>query len=123
MVHDGEMEPFPTVCFSLTRSNISALHEAVVLWIFTRQDIRINVSKTFRYCVLRLAHLSFSTVMIESTLKYLKNLGDKAPSQDTGNATSKDDLSKMAEFSIDEYRPMKVIVVGAGLTGVAAAIR
>ena len=117
------MESFLTVCFLPTRSNIPALHGAVGLWIFTRQDIRINVSKTFRYCVLILSHLSFSIVMIESTLKYLKNLGDKAPPQDGVNATSKDDLSAMAQFSIDEYRPMKVIVVGAGMTGVAAAIR
>ncbi|KAI0087271.1 flavin-binding monooxygenase [Irpex rosettiformis] len=58
--------------------------------------------------------------MIEGTINFLKNLG---PQQDRKGATSSDDLSKMTEFSIDEYRPMKVIAIGAGLTGVAAAIR
>ncbi|KAI0088290.1 FAD/NAD-P-binding domain-containing protein [Irpex rosettiformis] len=58
--------------------------------------------------------------MIEGTFSFLKNLGQQ---QDAKDAIPTEDLSKMAEFSIDEYRPMKVIVIGAGLTGVAAAIR
>ena len=63
--------------------------------------------------------------MAESTLNYLKSLGDNGPCQGVvqGGTTTKECLSEMARFSIDEYRQMKVIVVGAGLTGVAAAIR
>ena len=30
---------------------------------------------------------------------------------------------KLGDFSIDEYRPFKVIVVGAGFSGIAAGIR
>ena len=63
--------------------------------------------------------------MDESTLIYLKSLGDNGSCQGVaqGGPTTKERLSEMARFSIDEYRQMKVIVVGAGLTGVAAAIR
>ena len=30
---------------------------------------------------------------------------------------------KLGDFSIDEYRPMKVIAIGAGMSGILAAIR
>ncbi|KAI0346538.1 FAD/NAD(P)-binding domain-containing protein [Trametopsis cervina] len=42
---------------------------------------------------------------------------------DIVNGAVQDDLSGMADFSIDEYRPMRVIVVGAGMSGIAAGIR
>lgn len=61
--------------------------------------------------------------MIEGTLNFLKNLADQGPQKSAADAVPQEDLSKMAEFSIDEYRPMKVVVIGAGLTGVAAGIR
>ena len=61
--------------------------------------------------------------MVEDTLNYLKDLGDNGPLPDAQGKAAQEDLSRMAQFSIDEYRPMKVIVIGAGFTGVAAAIR
>lgn len=30
---------------------------------------------------------------------------------------------KLGDFSVDEYRPFKVIIVGAGFSGIAAGIR
>ena len=30
---------------------------------------------------------------------------------------------KLGDFAIDEYRPMKVVCIGAGFTGILAAIR
>ncbi|KAI0346537.1 flavin-binding monooxygenase [Trametopsis cervina] len=42
---------------------------------------------------------------------------------DIVNEVKQDDLAGMAHFSIDEYRPMRVIVVGAGMSGVVAGIR
>lgn len=30
---------------------------------------------------------------------------------------------KVGDFSIDEYRPFKVIIIGAGFSGIAAGIR
>lgn len=30
---------------------------------------------------------------------------------------------ELGDFSIEEYRPMKVVVVGAGFSGIAAGIR
>ena len=30
---------------------------------------------------------------------------------------------KLGDFSIDDYRPMKVAVIGAGFSGINAAIR
>lgn len=40
--------------------------------------------------------------------------------QDTSQDTSGFELG---QFSIDEYRPMKIIVIGAGFSGIAAGIR
>ena len=36
---------------------------------------------------------------------------------------SQNDLSGMHGFSIDEYRPMKVVIIGAGFSGILAGIR
>lgn len=63
--------------------------------------------------------LFFPHDMIESTRNFLQSLAGEAPK----HGTPQDDLSKMHEFSIDEYRPMRVIAVGAGMTGVVAGIR
>jgi hypothetical protein len=60
--------------------------------------------------------------MVDSARNFLASLASQAPVQPTSNGV-REDLSKMAEFSIDEYRPMRVVVVGAGMSGVAAGIR
>ncbi|KAI0690622.1 FAD/NAD-P-binding domain-containing protein [Cytidiella melzeri] len=62
--------------------------------------------------------------VIGSTRDFLRTLAGQAPQQpEPAAAKDVDDLSKMAEFSIDEYRPMKVIVIGAGMSGVVAGVR
>lgn len=38
-------------------------------------------------------------------------------------STTQDYIFKLTEKAIDDYRPIKVIVVGAGFSGVCAAIR
>ena len=61
--------------------------------------------------------------MTENIPNFLRNLsGNDSPKDGLGGAVQ-EDLSQMAQFSIDELRPMKVIAIGAGFTGVAAAIR
>ena len=38
-------------------------------------------------------------------------------------ANGDEETFKLGEFSIDEYRPMRVVVIGAGFSGVLAGIR
>ena len=40
-----------------------------------------------------------------------------------GDSHEPDYELKLGDFSIDEYRPFKVIVIGAGFSGIAAGIR
>lgn len=61
--------------------------------------------------------------MVESTRDFLASLASQAPTGTQLDGGLPEDLSKMAEFSIDEYRPMRVVVIGAGMSGVAAGIR
>lgn len=39
------------------------------------------------------------------------------------NASQLNDDFKLGTFSIDEYRPIKVVVIGAGFSGIIAGIR
>ena len=38
-------------------------------------------------------------------------------------ANGDEETFKLGQFSIDEYRPMKIIAVGAGMSGILAGIR
>lgn len=41
-----------------------------------------------------------------------------------GTATGPDEVPfKLGHFSIDDYRPLKVVVIGAGFSGIIAGIR
>ena len=44
-------------------------------------------------------------------------------SDPNGSSHKPDHELKLGDFSIDEYRPFKVIVIGAGFSGIAAGIR
>ena len=55
-----------------------------------------------------------------STSKLAQDGHDEAATKSTDADTSS---FKLGEFSIDDYRPMKVVVIGAGFSGIIAGIR
>lgn len=69
----------------------------------------------------------FSSIMAEATRSFLRRLLGQTDQVKQPEATipnvAQDDLSGMHDFSIDEYRPMKVVIIGAGFSGILAGIR
>ena len=47
----------------------------------------------------------------------------RLPAQAEAEPASQDDKLTLGNFSIDEYQPVKVIVIGAGFSGILAGIR
>ena len=45
------------------------------------------------------------------------------PAQPGAEPVSQDDRFTLGAFSVDEYQPVKVIVIGAGFSGILAGIR
>lgn len=51
-------------------------------------------------------------------------VGQQTNGVDNSHDGQKEDISfNLGDFSIDEYRPMKVIIIGAGFSGITAGIR
>lgn len=51
-------------------------------------------------------------------------VGDKSERTDSNHDTQKEDVPfNLGGFSIDEYRPLKVVIIGAGFSGITAGIR
>ena len=49
---------------------------------------------------------------------------DVAASKDNVGSSVLDDVSfQLGDFAIDEYKPMKIIAIGAGMSGILAGIR
>lgn len=67
-----------------------------------------------------LSPLPLSNMAHDSTNSLHDN---QVPHAQPTNGITPEDLSHMNEFSIDEYRPMKVVVIGAGWGGILAGIR
>lgn len=54
----------------------------------------------------------------------IANTASPSPGLINGAATGSDGTPfKLGSFSIDEYRPLKVVVIGAGFSGIIAGIR
>lgn len=57
-------------------------------------------------------------------LRAANSVYQSQPSVKNGTDTPRLEQSlELGDFSIDEYRPFKVIIVGAGFSGIAAGIR
>lgn len=59
-------------------------------------------------------------------LKYLRELLQAAPLNDDSTGCEQQETSipfELGSFAIDDYKPMKVIAIGAGMSGILAAIR
>ncbi|KAJ3535411.1 hypothetical protein NM688_g6982 [Phlebia brevispora] len=66
-------------------------------------------------------HLTMSSLVCE--LLGLSPQDDKASTLNTNNERSSKCKFTPGDFAIDDYRPMKVVVIGAGLSGILAGIR
>ena len=86
---------------------------------------------TLKNPVLHVSHLTHSLRSLASASQqgydYRVSMPGGGPSrisqQDGHNQTPVGDRFELGSFSIDEYRPIKVVVIGAGFSGILAGIR